>query len=222
MTSGAVLVETNWVVDIVAPAHLQSPQALRLLERAQDGEFELWVPAICFAEARETIPRRYATRARSEDLRKFVRWGRDRGQISVPDAQSAFRVFDQFDKLVANELAKVSERLHALADNSAVKVFPLSESMLQRQVSIGAMDLFLKPFDLAVLAAVIVQSEYLHQQGYTWVCLCELDSDLQPWDKSGYPKPILKELYDQARVWVCGDFLLEGLEQLPAAWPPSS
>jgi sulfur relay (sulfurtransferase) DsrF/TusC family protein len=26
-----VLVETNWVVDVTAPAHLQSPQAIQLL-----------------------------------------------------------------------------------------------------------------------------------------------------------------------------------------------
>jgi hypothetical protein len=53
----AVLVETNWVVDVVAPAHLKSPQAIQLLLRAQNGEFKLYVPAICFAEARETVPR---------------------------------------------------------------------------------------------------------------------------------------------------------------------
>jgi hypothetical protein len=35
----AVLVETNWVVDVVAPAHFQNPQAIKLLERAQAGEF---------------------------------------------------------------------------------------------------------------------------------------------------------------------------------------
>jgi predicted nucleic acid-binding protein len=52
----AVLVETNWVVDFIAPAHLQSPQAVQLLQRAQAGEFELYVPAICLTEARETVP----------------------------------------------------------------------------------------------------------------------------------------------------------------------
>jgi predicted nucleic acid-binding protein len=68
-----VLVETNWVVDIVAPAHLQSPQALQLLQRAETDEFKLYVPAICLTEARETVPRRFTPRSRSEDLRKFDR-----------------------------------------------------------------------------------------------------------------------------------------------------
>ena len=132
-----VLVETNWVVDVIAPAHLQSPQALKLLERAQAGEFKLYVPAICFAEARETVPRRFAPRSRSANL----------------------------------------------------NIFPLSEKMLERQVSIGSMNLSLKPYDLAVLAAVIVKSEELLQEGHPWTCFCELDSDLQPWDKSGARKP---------------------------------
>ncbi len=59
MKPQAVFVETNWVVDIVAPAHLQSQQASQLLSLAEAGEFELYLPAICLTEARETIPRRF-------------------------------------------------------------------------------------------------------------------------------------------------------------------
>jgi len=62
-----VIVETNWVVDVVAPAHLQNPQALKLLTQARDSEIDLYVPAICLAEARETIPRRFAPRPLSGD-----------------------------------------------------------------------------------------------------------------------------------------------------------
>jgi hypothetical protein len=216
--SRAVLVETNWVVDVIAPAHLQSPQAIQLLARAQAGEFKLHVPAICFAEARETIPRRFAPRSRSEDLRKFVRWARDEGRVTAADAEAAFRVFNQFDGLVANELTKVAERLDDLAKNPSLSVFPLSESMLERQVSIGSMDLSLKPYDLAVLAAVLVKSEDLQHEGHPWVGFCELDSDLQPWDKSGGRKPILNDLYNDARIWVYADFLLEEVNNLPDDW----
>jgi predicted nucleic acid-binding protein len=77
-----VLVETNWVVDIIAPAHLQSPQATQLLQRAESGEFQLCVPAICLAEARETVPRRFTPRSRSEDLRAFVRWARAEARVN--------------------------------------------------------------------------------------------------------------------------------------------
>lgn len=222
MKPTAVLVETNWVVDVVAPAHLQNPQAIQLLSRTQAGEFELYVPAICFTEARETVPRRFAPRSRSEDLRKFLKWARDEGRVTVEDAGAAFRVFDQFDGLVANELAKVSERLDDLARLPYLNVFPLSESMLERQVYIGTLDLALKPYDLAVLAAVIVKSEQLRQHDHPWAGFCELDSDLQPWDKSGARKSTLSNLYDQAQILVYGDFLLEDVDELPDAWTTTS
>jgi hypothetical protein len=213
-----ILVETNWVVDIIAPAHLQSPQAIQLLQRAQAGEFELCVPAICLAEARETVPRRFAPRSRSGDFRTFVRWAKDEGRVTGEDAKAAFRVFDQFDGLVTHELTKVSERLNALAKHPHLSVFPLSEPMLERQVSIGAMDLSLKPYDLAVLAAVLVKSGELRQEGHLWIGFCEMDSDLQPWDKSGARKSILSDLYDEARLWVYGDFLLEEINDIPNSW----
>ncbi len=221
MKPDIVLVETNWVVDVIAPAHLQSPQALKLPESAQAGEFKLYVPAICFAEARETVPRRFAPRSRSEDFRKFVRWARDAGRVTAEDSKAAFRIFEQFDSLVKHELAKVPERLDILSKNSSLNVFPLSEKMLERQVTIGSMNLSLKPYDLAILAAVIVKSEELLQEGHPWTCFCELDSDLQPWDKSGARKPILSDLYEKSRILVCGDFLLEEISELPSGWTNS-
>ena len=194
MKPQAVFVETNWVVDIVAPAHLQSPQAAQLLSLAETGEFELHLPAICLTEARETIPRRFTPRTDSEDLRKFVKWAKKEGKLTIEDANAAFRVFDKFDGLVTNELRKVPERLRELAQHPHLNVFPLSESMLERQVSIGAMDTSLKPYDMAVLAAILVRAEDLQQQEHSWVGFCELDSDLQPWDKNGALKPILSDL----------------------------
>lgn len=218
MKPNVVLVETNWVVDVTAPAHLQSPQAIQLLQQADAGAFQLLVPAICLTEARETVPRRFIPRSRSEDLRKFVRWARDEGRIRLEDAEAAFRVFNQFDGLVANELTKIPERLDILASHPGLSVFALSEPMLERQIAIGAMDLSLKPYDLAVLAAVLVKSEELQQEGHPWVGFCELDSDLQPWDKLGARKPILSDLYNNSRVWVYGDFLLEEIDGLPEGW----
>lgn len=218
MKPEAVLVETNWVVDVIAPAHLQKPQAIQLLTRAQAGEFGLYVPAICLIEARETIPRRYNPRPESADLRKFLKWAKIEGKVSPEDANSAFRVFDQFDGLVANELTKVSERLNELANLPHLNVFPLSEPMLEHQVAIGALDLSLKPYDLAVLAAVLVKAKELQQQNHSWVGFCELDSDLQPWDRSGDRKSILRDLYDQARIWVYDNFLVEDIDAIPDRW----
>jgi len=206
----AVFVETNWVVDVIAPAHLQSLESAKLLEQANAGLVELYLPAICLTEARETVLRRFAPRSRSDDFRKFVKLTRDQGQITLEDANAAFRVFEKFDRLVAHELAETPKRIANLAKNPGLKIFPLSEPMLERQVEIGAIDgLFIKPYDLAVLAAILVQAENLRSLGYAQFIFCELDSDLQPWDKSGARKPILSDLYGRSQVSVQGNFLFQ-------------
>jgi hypothetical protein len=153
-----------------------------------------------------------------QTLRKFVQWAKRQGKLTTEDANAAFRVFDKFDGLVTNELTKVPERLRELAQYPHLNVFPLSESMLERQVSIGAMDTSLKPYDMAVLAAILVRAEDLQQQGVSWVGFCELDSDLQPWDKNGVKKPILSDLYNASHVWVYRDFLVEDVDELPEFW----
>ncbi|MGL5033270.1 MAG: hypothetical protein ACRC6M_05660 [Microcystaceae cyanobacterium] len=208
MKPKAVFVETNWLVDVVAPAHLQSPQAVQLIQRVQNGEFELFIPAICFAEARETIPRRFISKNTSDNFRKFVRWAKRENKISSKDSEIAFRIFDQFDGLVRNELDQVPFRLQNLANQQGINCFPLSESMLEFQVEIGSMSLDLKPFDLAILAAILIKIVDLKSQGYEILGFCELDSDLLPWDRNGIPKLKLKELYDNINLQVYGSFSL--------------
>ncbi|MEA5419097.1 hypothetical protein VB712_07635 [Spirulina sp. CCNP1310] len=117
-----------------------------------------------------------------------------------------------------NELAKIPERLDHLASDPGLKVFPLSEPMLECQVSLGAMELSLKPYDLAILGAILVKGEELRRAGHTWIGFCELDSDLQPWDRSGARKPILSALYNNFQIWVYSDFLVEDIEELPTGW----
>jgi hypothetical protein len=40
----------------------------------------------------------------------------------------------------------------------------------------------------------------------------------QPWDGQGGTKPTLTRLYDEAEVWVFGDFLMDVGER-PDPWP---
>lgn len=63
--------------------------------------------------------------------------------------------------------------------------------MLERAVSLSMLDLSLNVFDQAILAAVLVRAEELQAGGETDLCFCELDADLQPWDKHGNLKQAL-------------------------------
>jgi hypothetical protein len=84
-----------------------------------------------------------------------------------------------------------------------------------------AKKLALNPFDQTILASILVRAEQLVSDGATDLAFCELDSDLQPWDKRNNRKDELADLYDRARVWVYGDFLLE-TPAIPADWPPAN
>lgn len=50
-----VFVETNWVVDWAAPAHLRHEAARELTDRASKGELRLHLPAFCISEAKRRI-----------------------------------------------------------------------------------------------------------------------------------------------------------------------
>ena len=116
------------------------------------------------------------------------------------------------------ELERLDATLQTLRQEPGVEVFALSEAMLERAVTLSLLGLDLKPFDQAILAAVLVRAEELFGAGEQELAFCEIDSDLQPWDKNGNPKQPLTRLYDAARVWVYGDFAL-GYPSRPEGWP---
>lgn len=189
-----VFVETNWIVGHAAPEHRQLPDARRLLERADDGEVKLYLPAFCLTEARATIPRRFRRRSESEDLREYLAWARAHGRVAHDEDTAVRRVLDLFDAKVRGELANVGATLDALRAHPGLEVFALDDEMLARAVEIGASELKLAPYDQAVLAAVLVRAARLRREGATDIAFCELEQDLQPRDKASNPKQPLTQL----------------------------
>jgi len=94
-------------------------------------------------------------------------------------------VLDRFERQVHAELRKLDDIIASLRREPGLEVFPLNETMLERAVDLCTLDLSLKPFDQAILAAVLVRAEELRRAGEAGLCFCETDSDLQPWDKHG-------------------------------------
>ncbi|HEX3771145.1 MAG TPA: hypothetical protein VHV30_09790, partial [Polyangiaceae bacterium] len=123
-----------------------------------------------------------------------------------------------FESFLEAERKDAPARLDALRDEPSLDVFPLDEAMLARSVAIAASSsLELQSFDLAILAAVLEAAGPLRRAGHA-VSFCTLDGHLQPWNKKGGPKPELQELYDDAEIWVFGDFLFD-LTARPNPWP---
>lgn len=210
-----VFVETNWVVAYAAPKHLQVPAAAQLLQKASAGQLKLYLPSLCLTEARHPLRTKFQPRSTADSVRQYLRWAASEGKVEAHSAETVRVLLDQYEAAVSAELDQLDERLRELTQHSGLKVFALSESMLEKAVQLATMNLDLKPFDQAVLAAVLVEAEHLLSEGADDLAFCELDSDLQPWDKNGRTKQPLTALYDAAQVWVYGDFALESPLRLP-------
>jgi hypothetical protein len=210
-----VLVETNWVVAYAAPAHLQLPAALTLAQRAQRGELRLYIPSVCLTEARYPIRTKFHPRMPADSLRKYLAWATTEGAVDAEDCGTVRRVLDRYEATILIELENLDARLRSLQDHPGIEVFPLRDEMLTRAMELSIQNMDLKPFDQAILAAVLVRAEVLRDQGANDVSFCELDGDLQPWDKNGRNKQPLTGLYDSAGVWVYGDFGMESPPRPP-------
>jgi hypothetical protein len=213
-----VFVETNWVVACAAPAHHKIPAALELLDRAATEELKLYLPVVCISEARRPILERFQSRNEADRVRQFLLWARDNKYVEGKDEEAARRVLDQMEGRVKADLEKLDEALENFKGAKGVETFNLSQPMLERCAGLSQAKLDIQPFDQAILAAILVRAEELRAQGIDEMDFCELDSHLQPWDKDSRPKKPLTELYDRARIWVYGDFLLQAPEK-PKGWP---
>lgn len=212
-----VLVETNWVVAYAAPAHLQMP-AVQLSQAANSGQLRLYLPAVSLVEARNPVRTKFQPRSTADSLRKYLAWATSAGRLQVPDADIVRRVLDQYESAVSAELEELDDRLRSLTRQPGIEVFALTDKMLTRAIELSSLNLELKPFDQAILAAVLVKAEDLWDEGARDIAFCELDGDLQPWDKNGRTKQPLNSLYDSAHVWVYGDFAMKS-PSLPRTLP---
>lgn len=209
-----VFVETNWVVDYCAPAHQRALAAINLLEAAKLGTICLHLPAPCLTEARSAIRIKFQPKEANR-LREFLKWAKANGHLEAKVVEDTRRVLDQFEQLVKQDLDNLEVRLEGLKTEKGFHVFPLNTEMLERSISLTT-EVDLKPFDNSILAAVLVRAHELLKGGDD-LAFCELDGDLQPWDKNGNTKPVLTRLYDDSRVWVYGDFTMTTPEP-PENW----
>ena len=199
-----VFVETNWVVAYAAPAHQRLPIALSLAQRAAAGELRLYIPSVCLTEARHPIRTRFNPRLPADSLRKYLGWARSEGKVPPDQERTVRQVLDRYESAVSAELEGLDERLKSLIGHPGAEVFALRNEMFVRAVELSTQNLELKPFDQTILAAVLVRAEELRDQGANDISFCELDSDLQPWDKDGRSKQLLTSLRSGPRVGLRG------------------
>jgi hypothetical protein len=213
-----VFVETNWVVFYAAPAHHKSYSAIELLKRANSGAVHLYLPSICISEARRPILEKFQVKLEADRIRRFLLWGKQSKIIDDQTDETVRRVLDQMEGRVKSDLEKLDDVLANLKNEKGLEIFDLTQTMCERCSELSHAGLGLQPFDQSILAAVLVKAEELARKGIDQLAFCEADSDLQPWDKAGTPKDKLAKLYDERKIWVYQDFLLEKPE-MRKGWP---
>jgi hypothetical protein len=203
-----LFVETNWLHDYAAPAHHKAAEAVTLLQRAKRGEFTLHIPNVSFAEARQSIQ----TKCQPVDgpgIHRYIRWAHKNGELNDEEAGEAHQLAERYVQSIHNELSAVPSILNGLATLSCVEMFALDDEMLDLANQLALTNVAQKPFDHAILAGILVSSFRLWNRGERTISFAETDSDLQPWGPKGAPKDDLRKLYDDAHVWVYGDFTLQ-------------
>jgi hypothetical protein len=129
----------------------------------------------------------------------------------------ARRIIDQMEGVVTADLGNMATTLRNFSESPGLEVFRYDEAMMDRAVQYALTMPEIKPFDQAILAAVIVRAERLLGEGEAELFFCELDSDLQPWDRNGDRLDRVADIYDAANIWVCSDYLLQN-PRIPAGW----
>jgi predicted nucleic acid-binding protein len=200
-----VFIETNWVFACCAPAHHRDPTARQLLDRADGGEFRLHLPSICLREAADAIRRKCQPREVNA-LREFRRWAKTQGKLTESDSMVVARFLELFAVTVERELAALDETIEELRRHPGLEVFALNETMLECAISIRGQVSDLRPFDEAILAAVLVKAREVRAAGATEIHFCNLDSDLRPVAAN---KRRLAQIYREAGIAVQPDFLLD-------------
>ena len=208
-----VFVETNWVIDFIAPFQPQNP-ARKLLEFADTGRLKLHLPAICLNEAENKTRWKSAQpKMAADQIREFVK--SKPAELTGEDLKLYYRMLEQYEQASNAEFEMLTGRLGNLAVSASIEVFPLDDEMLRKALALrGGEFATLQPFDQAILAGVLVKAERLRDPSRKLV-FCEMDSDLQPWAKAGKPKAHLADLYEQAGLTVLPDFQISSYLQDP-------
>jgi uncharacterized protein YeaO (DUF488 family) len=142
-------------------------------------------------------------------IHRYIRWAHKNGKLNDEQAEEAHQFAEKYLQDINGELSAVPAILKKVADLSCVMMFALDDEMLDLANQLSLTKVAQKPFDHAILAGILVSCSRLWNRDERGISFAEADGDLQPWASKGAPKDDLRKLYDDAHVWVYGDFTLQ-------------
>jgi len=114
--------------------------------------------------------------------------------VTEADAAATRVVLNKYESSIKQDPENLDDTLRSLASLRCIEIFGLDDTMLDRATELALAGIAPKPFDHAILASVLVRASRLWDAGERSISFCETDKDLQPWDKYGNAKPLLREL----------------------------
>ena len=173
--------------------------------RTGRGDLVLHVPAVALREGGNAIRQKCQPTA-SKELREFRRWAVAEGKLGAATASEAATFLTAYVTSVESGMATLEARIDEIRTLAGVDVFALDDRMLDRAIALRTEVASLKPFDEAILAAVLVKVGDVRASGATDVWFCDLDGDLVPVDRKRNPRKELAALYAAAGITVRQDF----------------
>jgi hypothetical protein len=203
MTPAHVFVETKFLFGVFRMPSKRHRDALALKAQFSSGEVKLYVPYLCFQEARNLIAKSL-TSSRCSDLLDFHRFAAASGTASWD--------FDEVRKLLDAAMGEVSRTKavyqRELADFAAAVgdgILQGSDQVFDFLEALELDDDSLKYNDRLILSSVLVRARDLKAAGADRVFFASVDkSDLQPTSH----RPKMTRHYDEAGLTFVPNFVL--------------
>jgi hypothetical protein len=214
MTGPHVFVETNFLNSVFHMPSKRLRDALALQARFEAGEVKLYIPYLCFQEAKNKISR-ILPRSRCDDLFEFQRFAVAQGKAhwNFKEAQKLLEAaLGEVNRTKAVYKRELGDFAAAVGDgilHGTAEVFDFLESLELDDDS-------LKYNDKLILSSVLVKVRELHNAGMASIYFASTDtSDLEPTDA----RPKMARYYRDAGLTFIPGFVLP--DAPPAVSNPS-
>jgi predicted nucleic acid-binding protein len=203
MTQPHVFVETNFLFGVFRMPSKRHRDALTLKERFSAGEVKLYVPYLCFQEARNLIAKSLPSN-RCSDLLDFHRFAAGQGATSW-EFEEVRKLLDAATGEVSRTKAVYKRELAGFEATVGDGILHGSKYVFEFLEALDLDDDSLKYNDKLILSSVLVRARELKAAGADRVFFASLDkSDLPP---TSY-RPKMTRHYNEAGLIFVPNFVL--------------
>jgi predicted nucleic acid-binding protein len=210
-----VFVETNFLFGVFRLPSQRHRDALALKARFEAAEIKLYVPYLCFQEARNLISKSLP-RSRCADLLEFHRYATADGSANW-DFAEVMKLIDAATAEVNRTKAVYQREMADFAASLGDGVLHGTSDVFDFLQALDLDDDTLKYNDKLILSSVLIKARELKSAGADRLFFVSVDkSDLQPTPR----RPKLTRCYTDAGLAFVPNFILPDPSTTPTLMPP--